>query len=375
MSKPDYYDVLGVSRDASEREIKKAYRKAALENHPDRNPDDEEAEKKFKLASEAYEVLKDPQKRKIYDQYGHEGLEGAMGGGGRGRRSAQGFSSIDEIFNNFGDIFGDVFGGRGRRGGGGAQRGADLRYDLTLEFEEAAFGTTKEIEIPYRVDCSTCDGSGAKPGTTPETCSTCGGHGQVRHSQGFFTLSSSCPDCGGSGEVIREKCPDCHGEGLVEDRRDVSVEVPPGVDSGTRLRLRGKGESGAKGGPDGDLYVFLEVEPSDTFSRDGDDLHVSRPISFVQAALGCEVEVPKLGGDSETVTLEPGTQHGDQKVLRNEGIQHVRGRGRGDLIVDIEIEIPTELSDKQRELLAEYAEVSDVDVAKGFFDKLKEKIG
>lgn len=371
MSKPDYYEFLGVDRDASEREIKKAYRKAAMEYHPDQNPDDPEAEKNFKLASEAYDVLTDPEKRRIYDQFGHEGLE--QGAARGGRRGGPGFSSIDEVFDEFGDIFGDVFGfgSRGRRGR--RNQGADLRYDLELEFEEAAFGTTKTIELPKRVDCDNCDGSGAKPGTSPTECSACGGAGQVRHSQGFFTLASTCPQCNGRGETIREKCSKCRGQGVIEETREVSVDIPAGVDDGTRLRLRGEGQSGGQGGRSGDLYVFLDVQPSETFERDGADLHLDVELSFVQAILGCEVEIPTLDGTRD-LTVRPGTQHGDTIRLRNEGIQKIRGSGRGALVATIEIELPTELTDEQRELLEEYAELSDVDIKKGFFDRIKEKI-
>jgi len=377
MSKPDYYEFLGVEKDASEREIKKAYRKAAMEYHPDQNPDDPEAERKFKLASEAYDVLTDPEQRRIYDQFGHEGLEQNAGaGGGRGGRrgGGPGFSSIDEVFDEFGDIFGDVFGFGGRgRGRGGRQRGADLRYDLEIEFEEAAFGTTKTVELPKHVECEDCGGSGAKPGTSPVECSACGGAGQVRHSQGFFTLTSSCPQCNGEGEIIREKCRECGGQGVIEQTREVSVEVPAGVDDGTRLRLRGEGQSGEQGGRSGDLYVFLHVQPSDTFRREGTDLHLDVDISFIQAILGCEIEIPTLE-ETRDLTVQPGTQHGDTIRLRNEGIQNVRGTSRGDLVAHIRIEIPTDLTDEQRELLEEYAEISDVDYEKGFFEKIKERI-
>jgi molecular chaperone DnaJ len=376
MSKPDYYEVLGVSKDASEDEIKKAYRKAAMENHPDQNPDDPEAEKQFKLAAEAYDVLSDPEKRKVYDQYGHEGLQGSAGRrGGRGGRGGrrQGFSSIDEVFDQFGDIFGDVFGGGMGGGRGRRDRGADLRYDMELEFEEAAFGTTKEVEIPSRVECDNCNGSGAKPGTSPTSCRTCDGRGQVRQSQGFFTLASTCPQCNGRGEIIEDKCTECGGKGVVEETREVKVEVPAGVDDGTRLRLTGEGETGQSGARSGDLYVFLHVQPHETFEREGADLHVDVDISFVQAILGADVEVPTLKGNEE-ITIKPGTQHGDEFRLRNEGIEKIRGRGLGDLIATVNIDIPTDLKDEQRELLEEYAELSDVDIKKGFFEKIKDRV-
>ena len=372
MSKPDYYEVLGVSEDASEREIKKAYRKAAMENHPDQNPDDPEAEKRFKLASEAYEVLSDSEQRRIYDQFGHEGLKGA-GGGRRGRGGGPGFSSIDEVFDQFGDIFGDVFGFGGRGRGGGQRRGADLRYDMELEFEDAAFGTTKTIELPKHVECETCEGSGAKPGTSANTCTACGGAGQVRHSQGFFTLTSTCPECGGRGEQIDEKCPDCRGRGIKEETREVKVEIPAGVDDGTRLRLRGEGQAGEQGTPSGDLYVFLNIKPSDTFERDGSDLRLDVNISFVHAILGCDVEIPTLE-DTFDLTIPPGTQHGSEIPLKNKGIERIRGRGRGRLIATVKIDIPTDINKKQQELLYEYAEVSDIDIKKSFWDKLKDKV-
>lgn len=370
MSERDYYDVLGVSRDADAKQLKKAYRKLAMKFHPDRNPGDTEAEQKFKEASAAYEVLSDPQKRKLYDRFGHEGLRGAGGGGGPG------FHSVDDIFSQFGDIFGDMFGfgGGQRRGRGGPRRGADLRYDLELTFSEAAFGTTKKLEIPRHVDCETCGGSGAKPGTSATTCKTCQGRGQVHHRQGFFTLSSTCPHCQGSGEKIDDPCSECNGAGKTRVDREVEVTIPAGVDSGTRLRLRNEGENGSPGAPRGDLYVFLHVEENETFERDGADLHLKQEISFVQAALGCEIDVPTLE-DERTVTVKPGTQYGDKKVFKNEGIARLQGSGRGDLIVHFDVTVPTKLSKKQRELLEAFAEDAEIDVASaGFFKKMKEKL-
>ena len=372
MSKRDYYDILGVSRDASEKKLKKAYRKLAMKHHPDRNPGDDEAEKRFKEASEAYEVLSDPEKRRIYDQFGHEGLKGAAGG----RAGAAGFDSMDDIFSQFGDIFGDMFGFGGQRRRGGPRRGADMRYDLELTFEEAAFGTTKNLTIPRHEECEECDGSGAMPGTSPTTCPSCSGRGQVHHQQGFFTLSSTCPECKGSGEYIADPCEACGGEGKTRVENEVEVQIPAGVDSGTRLRLRREGENGSRGAPRGDLYVFLHVEESDTFERDGSDLHFRKEISFVQAALGAEIEVPTLEDEeSESVTVKPGTQHGDKKILKNRGIADVKGSGRGDLIVYFDIQIPSDLSKRQRELLEEFAEESDIDFKpSGFFKKMKEKL-
>ncbi len=366
MNKRDYYEVLGVSKDASDKELKRAYRKLAMQYHPDRNPDNPEAEQKFKEASEAYEVLSDAEKRARYDRFGHEGLRG----GGRA-----GFNDMDDIFNQFGDIFGDMFGfGGGRRRRGGPQRGADMRYDLELSFEEAAFGTTKELTIPRHVDCETCDGSGAKPGTSPTTCETCQGRGQVHHRQGFFTLSSTCPHCNGEGEIISDPCPDCNGEGKTKVERQVEVTIPAGVDAGTRLRLRQEGENGSRGAPRGDLYVFLHVQESEHFQRDGADLHHKKEISFVEAALGADISVPTLE-DEQEITISPGTQHGDTKILKNEGLAKLRGSGRGNLIVHFDITIPTDLSKRQRELLEEFAELSDIDVkSAGFFKKMKEKL-
>ncbi len=371
MSKRDYYEVLGVSKGATGKELKKAYRKLAMKHHPDRNPGDSDAEQKFKEASEAYEVLSDPDKRALYDQFGHEGLRGA-GAGGPGA----GFDSMDDIFSQFGDIFGDMFGFGGQRRRGGPRRGADMRYDLELSFEEAAFGTSKKLTIPRHVECETCDGSGAKPGTSPTTCATCKGRGQVHHRQGFFTLSSTCPHCKGSGEQISDPCTECGGKGKTRVDREVEVQVPAGVDSGTRLRLRQEGESGSRGAPPGDLYVFLQVQPSETYERDGADLHLRKEISFVQAALGCEIEVPTLEDDAEeTITVEPGTQHGDTKVLKNEGIAKIQGSGRGNLTVHFDVKIPTKLSKKQRELLEAFAEDADIPFKSGgFFKKMKEKL-
>lgn len=367
MSKRDYYEVLGVSRDVGERELKKAYRKLAMEYHPDRNPGDNEAEVKFKEAAEAYEVLNDPEKRKIYDRFGHDGLNGRQGAG---------FSSVDDIFSQFGDVFGDIFGfGRSQRRRGGPSRGADLRLDLELEFEEAAFGTSREVEVPRHSTCGTCEGSGATPGSEAIVCGACQGRGQVHHSQGFFTLSSTCPECRGSGKIITSPCEDCDGSGLVEEVREVNVKIPPGVDDGTRLRLRGEGEAGQKGGPRGDLYVFLHVKPSDIFVREGANLHLEAEISFVQAALGCKLEIPTLE-EPTTVTIEPGSQFGDTIVLDDQGIQSINRPGRrGDLVVHLKVRVPTKLNKKQRELLEEYAEESDISVKEAsLLDRIKEKL-
>jgi molecular chaperone DnaJ len=353
MAKRDYYDILGVSRDASNSEIKRAYRTLALKHHPDRNPEDPEAEARFKEAAEAYEVLADAEKRQIYDRFGHEGLAGH--GSGRG---GPGFHDVNDIFSEFGDIFGDMF-GFGQRGARskGPRRGADLRYDLELSFEEAAFGTKKTITIPRHSECDRCQGSGAEPGTEPATCATCDGRGQIQHTQGFFTLSSSCPQCDGTGEIIADRCDECHGRGVVEEEREVSVKVPAGVATGTRLRLRNEGESGQNSGPRGDLYVFLHVTPSEVFERDGPDLHYAADLTFIEAALGCEIEVPTLG-EPHTLTVDPGTQYGDTKILHNEGIQQIGTSRRGNLIVHMRVEIPRDLTEAQRELLEQFERLS-----------------
>lgn len=374
MTNRDYYEVLGVSRDASDTEIKRAYRKLAMKFHPDRNPDDPDAETRFKEAAEAYEVLSDPEQRQIYDRFGHEGLGGASSRGPGG----PGFQDINDIFAEFGDIFGDMFGFGGRsQKRGGPSRGADLRYDLELSFEEAAFGTAKVITIPRHRECERCEGSGAEPGTEPSACPTCNGQGQVEHSQGFFTLSSTCPQCNGSGQIIEDECADCGGTGIVEEEREVQVKVPAGVGNGTRLRLRGEGEAGRSGGDRGDLYVFLHVEPSEVFERDGADLHYTAELSFVQAALGCEVEVPTLG-EPQRVTFEPGTEYGDTRVLRDEGIQQLGSNRRGNLLVHAHIRTPQNLDEEQRRLLAEFARLSGIEVAEDDtheVDELSEKTG
>lgn len=372
MTKRDYYEVLGVSQDACESDIKRAYRKLAMKHHPDRNPGDPRAETRFKGAAEAYEVLSNPEQRQIYDRFGHEGLSGQTGGHG-----APGFHDINDIFAEFGDIFGDMF-GFGARGSErrGPSRGADLRYDLELSFDEAAFGTTKNITIARHSECGRCEGSGAEPGTDPTTCPTCNGEGQVEHTQGFFTLSSSCPQCSATGELIEDECQECAGAGIVEEHREVAVKVPAGVGNGTRLRLRGQGESGRGDGDRGDLYVFLHVQPSDIFERDGADLHYTAELSFIQAALGCEVEVPSLG-EPKIVAFESGTQFGDTKVLRDEGVQQLGSSRRGNIIVHARIETPTELGDEQRRLLEEFARISGIDLGekKAGLEEVSEKIG
>lgn len=355
MSQRDYYEVLDVQRDASAKEIKTAYRKLAMQFHPDRNPGDSEAEGRFKEAAEAYEVLGNPEKRSTYDRFGHEGLRGGAGFGGGG------FRSVDEIFQQFGDIFGDFFGFGG--GGGnsrGRRRGSDLRIDVQLEFFEAVFGTTKTLVVPRHSECEVCDGSGAAEGTERSACPTCHGRGQVHHAQGFFTLTSTCPKCSGRGSVVENPCENCDGAGLIREDREVSVTIPAGVDDGTRLRLRGEGEA-VQGGERGDLYVFLGVKQSDIFERDGSDLHLRAPVSFVQAALGCELEIPTIEG-TERIPVAPGTQTGDQTVLRERGIPRVNRQIRGNLFVHFFVEVPQDLTDRQRELLREFAEEAEIEL-------------
>lgn len=346
MAKRDYYEVLGVGKDADEKEIKKAYRRVAMKFHPDRNPDDPNADEKFKEASEAYEVLSDSEKRAAYDQYGHAGLEGQMGGGGF---SGGSFSDI------FGDVFGDIFGGGGGRGRGGAQRGSDLRYTLDISLEDAVRGTTVEIKVPTLVSCGTCNGSGARKGSSPTTCGTCGGAGQVRMQQGFFQVQQACPTCRGRGSTISDPCTSCRGQGRVEKTKKLSVKVPPGVDTGDRIRLGGEGEAGTEGGPAGDLFVQMSVKQHPIFERDGKHLYCEVPITFADAALGGELEVPTLDGRVK-LKIPPETQTGKLFRLRGKGVQPVRGGGVGDLLCRAVVETPVNLSKRQRELLEELQE-------------------
>jgi molecular chaperone DnaJ len=339
MSKRDYYEVLGVERSAPEAELKKAYRRLAMKYHPDRRPGDAEAAQQFKLAKEAYEVLSDPQKRALYDQYGHAGVERSAGGGFRG-----GFGDI------FDDIFGDIFGGG--RGGQRGYRGADLQYNLELSLEEAVFGTEAKIRVPTLVQCRTCGGSGARPGASPQTCSTCDGVGQVRMQQGFFSVQQTCPHCRGAGKIIKDPCGACRGQGRVEEPKTLSVKVPAGVDAGDRIRLAGEGEAGGRGGGPGDLYVQIRVKPHPLFTRDGNNLLCQVPISFTTAALGGELEVPTLNGRM-ALKIPPETQTGKHFRLRSKGVKPVRGGPEGDLICQIKVETPVNLTKRQKELLEE----------------------
>ena len=351
MAQRDYYDVLGVARDASEDEIKRAYRKLAFQNHPDRNPGDAEAEQRFKEAAEAYEVLRNPEKRARYDQFGHAGTGNDF----------QGFGSAEDIFAHFGDIFGDMFGfsmGGSRRAGPRPTPGADLRYNLRISFAQAAKGDEVSLSIPRQVTCSDCNGSGAAPGSSRETCRQCGGSGQVRNAQGFFQFVVPCPTCHGEGYIIPKPCPRCRGKGTVQQMRDLSVRVPAGVDTGMRLRLRGEGEAGSNGGPNGDLYVFIEVEDDKTFDRQGQDLVLHRNISFVQAALGHTLEVPGLDGPLE-LKIAKGTQSGTVLRLPGKGLPYVGQKRTGDLLVEVLVTTPTNLSARQEELLREFESCSD----------------
>jgi molecular chaperone DnaJ len=355
--KRDYYEVLGVSKSASDGDIKAAYRKLALKYHPDRNPDDKAAEENFKEAAEAYDVLRDTQKRQIYDQFGHQGLEG---------QGFRGFGGFDDIFSSFGDIFEDFFGfGSRGRGRSRVQRGSDLRYDMTMEFMDAAFGVETAIDINKAETCPQCNGSGAESGSQPQTCPQCGGVGQVGRSQGFFTVRTTCPQCRGYGQIITNPCGNCRGTGQVAVRKTVSVKIPGGVDTGSRLRLSGEGESGPQGGPPGDLYVFIHVKPHDFFQREGSDIICQIPISFVQAALGDAVKVPTLNGE-KSLDIPKGTQPGELFRFRGEGIPSLRTGRRGDQVIQVNIKTPTHLNKKQEALLKEFAKLEK--------DKLSSKL-
>lgn len=348
--KNDYYEILGVDREASTDEIKKCYRKLAMQYHPDRNPGDKEAEEKFKEAAEAYEVLSDEGKRQLYDRYGHEGLNNS---------GFRGFSGVEDVFASFSDIFGDIFGFGGARSRSrtAARAGADLRYDLEISFMEAAFGTTRDIDVEKYETCEQCGGTGATPGTKPETCPRCRGRGQVTQTSGFFSISTTCPQCRGEGQIITDPCRNCRGSGRSKIRKTVSVKIPAGVEAGSRLRLRGEGEQGDYGGPHGDLYVFIEVNPHEIFQRSGDDVICRISISFIQAALGASIEVPTLNG-TEKLKIPRGTQPGKIFRLKGKGIPHLRGYGRGDQILETIVIIPTDLNRKQEALLKEFAKLS-----------------
>lgn len=377
--KRDYYEVLGVDRNADKDTIKKAYRKMAMKYHPDRNPDNKEAEAKFKEASVAAEALLDEDKRRRYDQYGHAGVDGqagGFGGFGGGGFGGGGFSDLGDIF---GDIFGDFMGGGGGRTRGGsrsrAQAGNDLQMTLAVSFEEAAFGVTKNIEITRLALCSSCHGSGAEGNSKASACDMCHGTGQVRRQQGFFTMASTCPKCQGSGQIISNPCKTCHGNGRVKKKTELEVKIPAGIDRGQRLKLSGEGDSGVYGGPSGDLYVVVDVKPHDFYQRDGHDVYCTIPISFTQAALGAEIEVPTLGG-KVSLTIPEGTQAGKKMRLKGKGIQQLGGYGFGDQIISIHVETPTRLCKEQRELLEKLGkydrEGSCHPMGKNFFDRFKD---
>ncbi len=372
MAKRDYYEVLGVNRDASDEELKKAYRRLAMKHHPDRNPDSNTAEDKFKEAKEAYEVLADPDKRAAYDQFGHAGVDQAAGmGAGAGAAGFGGFADA------FGDIFGDIFGGGGGRSRSNVYRGADLRYNLEVTLEDAARGTETRIRIPTMVECETCHGSGAKPGTEPVSCPTCHGHGQVRMTQGFFSIAQTCPKCHGSGKVVQNPCTTCSGNGRLKRQKTLSVKIPPGVDEGDRIRLSGEGEAGVNGGPSGDLYVVIHVRPHDVFTRDGNNLHCEMPVSFTKAALGGEIEIPTLDGYAK-IRIPAETQSGKVFRLRGKGIKGVRSSSYGDLLCHVVVETPVKLTARQKELLAELEEINQSNSsrhnprAKSWMDKVKD---
>ena len=375
MSKRDYYEILGVNRDASDDDIKKAYRRLAMKYHPDRNPDNPKAEEHFKEAKEAYEILSDSGKRTAYDQYGHAGVDPSAGAGGFGAGGA-GFGGFADAF---GDIFGDIFGGGGR-GHSNVYRGADLRYNLEISLEDAARGSETRIRIPTMERCETCSGTGAKPGTQPVTCSTCGGHGQVRMQQGFFSIQQTCPRCHGSGKMVPTPCPTCQGAGRTKQHKTLMVKIPAGVDEGDRIRLSGEGEEGVNGGPPGDLYVVIQIKSHPVFQRDHDDLHCEMPISYTTAALGGEIEIPTLDGHAK-IKIPAETQSGKVFRLRGKGIKGVRSQHHGDLLCHVVVETPVNLTERQKELLRELEELNLADGerhnprAKSWMDKVKAFFG
>ncbi len=374
MAKRDYYEILGVERGASDQDLKSAFRKSAKECHPDRNPGDIEAEHRFKELNEAYEALRDPQRRAAYDQYGHAAFEGGQGGpGGFGPEFS---SSMSDIFD---DLFGEFMGGRRGGGGGrnssGRQRGADLRYNMDISLAEAFEGKTAQIVVPTSVGCEPCSGSGAKPGTKPSSCGTCGGMGKVRASQGFFTIERTCPGCQGRGQVIDDPCDKCSGAGRVTKERTLSVNIPAGVEDGTRIRLAGEGEAGLRGGPAGDLYIFLSIQPHAFFQRDSADIFCRVPIAMTTAALGGEIEVPTVEGAMTRVKVPEGTEAGKQFRLKGKGMPVLRSKVHGDMYIQVEVETPKNLSRRQRELLEEFENESANDTSPeshGFFAKVKE---
>ncbi|PCI86343.1 MAG: molecular chaperone DnaJ [Hyphomicrobiales bacterium] len=378
MSKRDFYEVLGVDKSADEKALKSAYRKKAMQFHPDRNPDDEAAAEKFRESSEAYEILKDAQKRSAYDQYGHAAFEqGGMGGGQGGGFGGFGGGGMSDIFE---DIFGDFMGG-GRPRRNAPERGSDLRYNMEILLQDAFDGKQVEIEVPVAATCADCNGSGAEAGTEPETCTTCAGHGKVRVQQGFFTIERACHACSGRGEIIKTPCGSCRGEGKIDDIRNLDVSIPAGVEDGTRIRLTGEGEGGTKGGPNGDLYIFISVATHEFYQREGSNLYCRVPITFTEATLGGEMEIPTLDGTTAKVKIPSGTQTGKQFRLKGKGMPVLRTKNAGDLYILVSVETPQNLNKRQRELLREFAEISE-DNAKntnpesfGFFARMKDMLG
>ena len=367
----DYYELLQVERGADEATIKSAYRKLAMKYHPDKHGGCKEHEAKFKALSEAYDCLKDPQKRAAYDRFGHAAFRNGMGGGPQG---APDFGAFSDIFES---VFGEFMGGA-RGGGRQVRRGADLRYDMEISLEDAFHGRTSEITVDVSGLCDTCNGSGAKPGTQAKGCATCGGHGKVRAQQGFFMVERTCPACHGAGQVIADPCRDCRGEGRTDKTKTLKINVPPGVDEGTRIRLQGEGEAGARGAPAGDLYIFLHVTKHPIFEREGTTLYARAPISFTTAALGGEIGIPGLDGDMHVIKIAPGTQSGREVRHRGAGMPVLQGRGRGDLVVQLSVETPTKLTAKQRELLEEFRCTEtgeECPESQGFFARIKAALG
>ncbi len=385
MAKRDYYETLGVAKGASEQDLKSAFRKLAKEHHPDKNPGDSASEQKFKELNEAYEALKDPQKRAAYDRFGHAAFDGAQGSRGPG---GAGFgpdfaSSMSDIFD---DLFGEFMGGRrgqggqpgGRTRGGGRERGADLRYNLEVSLQDAYTGKTAQLRVPSSAGCEVCSGTGAKPGTKPKTCPTCGGAGKVRASQGFFTIERTCPSCQGRGEMIDDPCSACSGAGRVTKERTLSVNIPAGVEDGTRIRLASEGEAGLRGGPAGDLYIFLSIKPHEFFQRDGSDLFCKVPISMTTAALGGQVDVPTLEGATTRVKIPDGTESGKQFRLKGKGMPVLRSKVTGDLFIQVDVETPKNLTSRQRQLLEDFEKESRKDTSPeshGFFARVKDFFG
>ena len=367
VTKADYYEVLGVERTASEQELKSAYRKLAMQYHPDRNPDDPKAEEKFKLASEAYQVLSDPDKRAAYDRFGHDGVS-------NGGMDASGFAGMPDLGDIFGDIFGEMFNMGGTRRSSRAQRGRDLQYELTLTFEEAVFGKQSEIQIRRMENCAACQGSGAEPGHGPSVCQQCAGRGQVRFQQGFFSVARTCPACGGTGSIVNNPCRQCRGDGRQSADHTINVTVPAGIEDHMRIRYQGEGDAGRFGGPSGDLYIVVSVEAHPFFEREGNDLHYVLPVSFPQATLGTELMIPTLEGETK-LKIPEGTQSGTEFRLRNKGVPYLNDHGRGDLIVQVVAQVPKKLTKAQKELMRELSEtltVENTPSSRSFFGKMKD---